>query len=414
MRNAKFGALLIFLVALCPGTLRAQNVVTDWNAIASTTIVKNGGEPSATSSVWFAYVSIAVYDAVNSIHGGYRPFYYRGTAPQGMSDEAAAAAAAHRVLVNYFPSQQAVLDSEFSGSLSKIIASADAKMGGIRLGEAAAAALIAARTGDGLEANVPYKPGNGPGVWQPTPPKFGPALTPWLGQMRSFTMTSTSQFLPNGPTALTGEKWVHDYNQTRVLGEIDSTVRTPAQSEVGLFWTEHTAQQYARAFSYLTENYNLSVMDSARLMAILWTGFADAAIGCWNAKFTYNFWRPVTAIQAGGGNPDLVSDPDWTALGITPSHPEYPAAHGCVTGTISQLIEGYFGTPQVHVVVDSLVFSDGIHTHIFENTHDLFHEVFWARIYAGFHFHHSLVDGGRLGKKVAEQLQRKYFRPVDD
>jgi hypothetical protein len=414
MRNAKFGALLIFLVALCTGTLRAQNVVTDWNAIASTTIVKNGGEPSATSSVWFAYVSIAVYDAVNSIHGGYRPFYYRGTAPQGMSDEAAAAAAAHRVLVNYFPSQQAVLDSEFSGSLSKIIASADAKMGGIRLGEAAAAALIAARTGDGLEANVPYKPGNGPGVWQPTPPKFGPALTPWLGQMRSFTMTSTSQFLPNGPTALTGEKWVHDYNQTRVLGEIDSTVRTPAQSEVGLFWTEHTAQQYARAFSYLTENYNLSVMDSARLMAILWTGFADAAIGCWNAKFTYNFWRPVTAIQAGGGNPDLVSDPDWTALGITPSHPEYPAAHGCVTGAISQLIEGYFGTPQVHVVVDSLVFSDGIHTHIFENTHDLFHEVFWARIYAGFHFHHSLVDGGRLGKKVAEQLQRKYFRPVDD
>jgi hypothetical protein len=414
MRNAKFGALLIFLVALCTGTLRAQNVVTDWNAIASTTIVKNGGEPSATSSVWFAYVSIAVYDAVNSIHGGYRPFYYRGTAPQGTSDEAAAAAAAHRVLVNYFPSQQAVLDSEFSGSLSKIIASADAKMGGIRLGEAAAAALIAARTGDGLEANVPYKPGNGPGVWQPTPPKFGPALTPWLGQMRSFTMTSTSQFLPNGPTALTGEKWVHDYNQTRVLGEIDSKVRTPAQSEVGLFWTEHTGQQYARAFSYLTENYNLSVMDSARLMAILWTGFADAAIGCWNAKFTYNFWRPVTAIQAGGGNPDLVSDPDWTALGITPSHPEYPAAHGCVTGAISQLIEGYFGTPQVHVVVDSLVFSDGIHTHIFENTHDLFHEVFWARIYAGFHFHHSLVDGGRLGKKVAEQLQRKYFRPVDD
>src|SRR6267143_924953 len=336
----------------------AQNVVTDWNGIASTTIVAKSGKPSATSSVWFAYASIAMYDAVNAIHGQFQPFYYTGNAPQGASDEAAAAAAAHRVLVNYFPAQQLTLDGMFPVSLAKIAAAPDEKMAGITVGEAAAAALIAARTGDGLEAKVPYTPGSGPGVWQPTPPKFAPALTPWLAQMRPFTMTSASQFLPSGPTALTSEEWIDDYNQVRILGEVDSAVRTPAQSEIGLFWTEHTGQQYARAFGYLAQNNNLDVMQSARLTAILWTGFADAAIGCWNAKFSYNFWRPVTAIRAGGGTPGLAADSDWTPLGITPNHPEYPAAHGCVTGAASSLIRDYFRTRKVHVVVDSLAFID--------------------------------------------------------
>jgi hypothetical protein len=404
--------LLATLAASTPSL--AQNVVTDWNGIASTTIVANGGKPSATSAVWFAYSSIAVYDAVNAIHRQFEPFYYRGTAPRGASDEAAAIAAAHRVLVNYFLAQQLTLDAMFQGSIAKINAAPKAKSDGIAVGEAAAVALIAARAGDGLEASVPYTPGSGPGVWQPTPPKFAPALTPWLGQMRPFTMTVASQFLPGGPTALTSEEWNYDYNEVRLLGEVDSTVRTPEQSEIGLFWSEHTGQQYARAFGYLAGNYKLDVMDSARMMAVLWTGFADAAIGCWNAKFTYNYWRPVTAIRVGGGNPDLAADSDWTPLGATPSHPEYPAAHGCVTGAVSSLIRGYFSTPKVHIVVDSLAFNDGIHTHTFEDSRDLFEEVLWARIYAGFHFHHSLEDGGTLGRRVSQQLLRKHFRPLGD
>jgi hypothetical protein len=408
--------LKLFLAAPVLATLLAstqslaQNVVTDWTGIASNTIVAKGGKPSATSSVWFAYSSIAVYDAVNAIHRQFQPFYYRAAAPRDASDEAAVVAAAHRVLVNYFPAQQLTLDGMFQDSLGKIKAGPDAKIAGIAVGEAAAVALIAARAGDGLEASVPYTPGTGPGVWQPTPPNFAPALTPWLGQMRPFTMTSASQFLPSGPTALTSEEWIDDYNEVRILGEADSTVRTPEQGEIGLFWTEHTGQQYARAFGYLAENYKLDVMDSARMMAILWTGFADAAIGCWNAKFTYNFWRPVTAIRVGGGNSELVADPDWTPLGTTPSHPEYPAAHGCVTGAVSSLIRDYFTTPKVHIVVDSLAFNDGIHTHTFEDTRDLFEEVFWARIYAGFHYRHSLEDGGTLGKRVSKQLFRRHFR----
>jgi hypothetical protein len=414
MNRAKSFVLLTCLAATSASTLRAQNVVTDWNTVASATIVKNGGKPSGAGSVWFAYAAIATYDAVNVINRKFEPFYYFGQAPAGASAEAAAVAAAHRVLVNYFPAQQTTLDSQFAASIAAIQASDAAKASGILVGEASAAALIAVRANDGLEANVSYNPGNGPGVWQPTPPAFLPAATPWLGQMEPFTMSSAAQFLPAGPTPLDSRQWKWDCNLTRTLGEVDSTRRTASQTEIGLFWTEHTPQQYARAFGYLAANYNLSVQDTARLMAILWTGAADASIGCFNGKYQYSFWRPVTAIQAGGGNSDLPIDSDWLPLGTTPNHPEYPAQHGCISNAISHLIEGYFGTPQVHIVVDSLVFPDGTHTHVFEDTHDLFKEVFWARIYAGFHFSHSLKDGGELGSDVAHQLLRDHFRKLNE
>jgi len=227
-------------------------------------------------------------------------------------------------------------------------------------------------------------------------------------------MKSPSQFLPDGPTPLDSVQWQRDFIITGALGAASGSLRTPTQTEIGLFWTEHAAQQYTRAFNYLAENQKLDVTESARMMAILWTGYADAAIGCFNAKYHYNFWRPATAIPAGGGNSELTADPSWTALGNTPNHPEYPAAHGCVTGALSDLIEGYFGTPEVHIVVDSLAFSDGVHTHIFENAHDLFGEVFWARIYAGFHYQHSLEDGGILGRRVSRLLLGKHFRPPGD
>ena len=311
--------ILLFLITALLATVRlqAQNVVTDWNTIASNTIVANGGKASVASGVWFAYTFIAVYDAVNAVRRLYQPFYYNGVAPVGASDEAAAVAAAHRVLVNYFPAQQTNLDAAFGHSINGIVASAQAKADGVATGEASAAVLIAERVGDGLEANVPYTPGSGPGIWQPTPPGFLPALTPWLGQMRPFTMKSPARFLPDGPTPLTSESWVAEYNETLLFGDANSTLRTASQSEIGLFWAVHTGQQYSRAFGYLAHNYKLDIMNSARLLAVLWTGYADAGIACWNAKFTYNFWRPVTAIRAGGANSELMSDAGWTSVATT-------------------------------------------------------------------------------------------------
>jgi hypothetical protein len=145
-------------------------------------------------------------------------------------------------------------------------------------------------------------------------------------------------------------------------------------------------------------------------MAMLWAGYADAGIGCWNAKFTFSFWRPVTAIQAGGGNPVLVADPTWLPLANTPSHPEYPAAHGCVTGAVSTILAGYFGSPELTFSVDSRVTNT---THIFTSTTALMNEVERARIYAGFHYHHSVIQGKVLGTKVGNRLLEHYFTPVE-
>ncbi len=412
---------LVSLFVFACGTIHAGNVVTDWNTIASTTIVTNGGKNPAASSVWFSYSSLAVYDAVNAITGQYQPFYYRIAAPANASTGAAAAAAAHRVLVNYFPSQQTALDSQFTTSLAGIADGGD-KNAGVAVGEAAATAIINARLGDGLEANISYTPGSGPGAWIPTPPAFAAPAVPWLGQMRPFTMRAAGDFLPDGPAALNSEDWKRDYNLTRLYGGTASTIRSAAETEIGVFYTEHTGQQYARMFNALVTANNLGVEDSARMMAVLWTGYADAAIGCFNAKYKFGFWRPVTAIPIGAGtaglplsssSTDTPADATWAPSGgPTPNHPEYPAAHGCVTGSVTTLIADFFGTTRVTVAVDSKAFTDGLHQHTFTDTRDLMDEVFWARIYAGFHFYHSLEAGRQLGQSVASQLFRNHFRAV--
>ena len=410
MKSTRFAlsAAVALLLAICAS---AQNVVVQWDAIASTTIISNAKEASVASGVWLAYVHLAVFDAVNAIDHRYHPYLFTANPPAGANRDAAAVAAAHRVLVAYFPAQQSALDTQYTASIAAISDSPANISAGVALGEASAQTLVTARANDGLLANVPYTPPTGPGFWQPTPPAFGPPLTPWLGQMVPFTMTSASQFFPDeGPDALDSQQWIDDYNQVKTLGAINSTVRTPEQTEIGLFWTEHTGKQYARAFQNLATQQGFGTLDTARLMAMLWAGYADAGIGCWNAKFSVSFWRPVTAIQAGGGNPALVADPTWLPLANTPSHPEYPAAHGCATGAVSTILAGYFGSPNVTFSVDSKVTNT---THTFTSTAALMNQVEKARIYAGFHYHHSVIEGKVLGTKVAHQLLEHYFTPVE-
>ena len=409
MRIRRLTLSFVFAL-LVAASLSAQNVVVQWNAIASTTIITNGKEASATSGVWLAYVHLAVFDAVNAIDHRFQPYLFTANPPAGANEDAAAITAAHRVLVTYFPSQQPTLDAQFAASIAAISDTAANISAGITVGENAAQALITVRANDGLLANVSYTPPVGPGFWLPTPPAFAAPITPWLGQMMPFTMSGAAQFFPDeGPDALDSQQWIDDYNQVMTLGALNSTVRTPQQTEIGLFWTEHTGQQYARAFRNLATQKGLGTSDTARLMAMLWAGYADAGIGCWNAKFTFSFWRPVTAIQAGGGNAALTGDPNWLPLASTPSHPEYPAAHGCVTGAVSTILAGYFGTPNVTFSVDSKVTGT---THTFTSTNDLMQEVEAARIYAGFHYHHSVIQGRVLGLKVGHQIMQQYFGRV--
>jgi len=408
------------VLALC-GPTKAQNPVIDWNAIAVTTALSGnqtmspGSNTAGGMSLYLAYTHLAIYNAVNAIDHRFQPYGAEIFAPAGASLDAAVISAAYNALVFYFPDQSVSLFTQYTAALS-LIADGQAKDDGVQVGKAAANAIIAMRTGDGRGVSVPYSFPSVPtaGVWIPTPPAKALPQTPWVGQMVPFTMSSASQFLPDEPPpSLTSTEWADDYNEVKTLGAVNSAVRTPEQTEIGLFWTEPTSRQYARAFRALAAGRALSTSDTARFFAMAWTAVADSFIGCMNAKYHFSFWRPVTAIQNGGldGNPDTVPDPTWMPLGTTPNHPEYPAAHGCLTGAVAEILKGYFGTPNVTFTVSSTVFSPP-HAHAFDSTNDLEKEVEAARIYAGFHYHHSVIQGLVLGHHIAQQVLVNFFQPA--
>jgi hypothetical protein len=413
----------------------AQNAVTVWQTIAAQTAVQ-GKATAGMTGIFVAYSSLAAFDAVNAIHPRFQP--YGGIKPSASpdaSESAAVAAAVHDVLVHYFPAQAASdpsanppfigLDERYADYLASLTESAAAVSAGVEVGQASAAALLALRNNDGIfgVSTYQFQP-PGPGVYQPTPPfpYVGPQ-TPWIANMIPFTMTSASQFLPDeGPTPLSSQQWADDYNRTKTWGSLTNSPRTQEQTKIGLFWTANAGPVYAGMLSQLAVTQGLDTLDTARLFAMTFTAYGDAFIGCMNAKYHFNFWRPVTAIEAGDsdGNPETIADPNWLPLANTPNHPEYPAAHGCVTGAVTSILAQYFGTPNLALQVTAtysipaaLGGGTASGTRNFRSTTDLLHEVEVARIYGGMHFHHSIIEGTVLGKKVAKQLATSYFQPLN-
>jgi len=320
----------VLLLPLARATT-AQNAVTNWNNIAITAAraskVAPGSTSGSTAAIYIAYVELATYNAVNAIDGRFEPYKYSLTAPAGASADAAAIEAAYQTLIRLFPDQKQYLDTQYGDPVVGIAAipGGQAKTDGQSVGFVSAITLLTLRAHDGRGANIPY---NFPstvlaGVWIPTPPGFLAPATPWAGQMQPFTFDDPGQFLPEPPADLSSQTWADDYNQVRTLGAKDSTVRTPEQTEIALFWTEHSTAQYGRMLRAKAVEFNLSLADSARLFAMTYAASADATIGCWNAKYHYSFWRPVTAIRNGGidGNPDTIADPHWAPLTATPPHP---------------------------------------------------------------------------------------------
>jgi hypothetical protein len=417
--RTSFAALLSFVLI---GTAAAQNPVIQWNEIGTTAALNAnqslspGSSAAGTLAIYLAYAHLAMFNAVNAIDHRFQSYGPDISVPAGASPEAASIAAAYYTLLNYLPDQAAYLGAQYSASLATI-PDGSAKSSGIQIGQDAANTIISLRTNDGRGANVPYSYPSVPtaGIWIPTPPDFSGPRTPWASQMTPFTMTSPSQFLPDEPPPdLSSTQWADDYNQVKTLGALNSSVRTAQQTEIGLFWTENTSRQYARAFRALAIARNMNLSDTARFFAALFTSFSDAIIGCWNAKYHFSFWRPVTAIQSGAidGNPETVPDPGWMPLGITtPNHPEYPAAHGCITGSVANGLKAFFGTPNVALTVSSTVTNT---THTFTSVDELEKEVEMARIYAGFHYHHSLVQGFVLGHHVANQVLGNFFQPLSN
>jgi hypothetical protein len=385
--------------------------VTDWDAIGTQAFTAAAGSP-ADGHVIFAYVAIAVYDSVMAIEGGYRPFAIDVDAPDGASPEAAVAAAAHRILVHYLPAQgPTILDPAYVTSLGTI-PDGQARVDGVATGEEVAAQLIAERADDGFRAVVTYTPPDPPipGVWLPTAPT--PPLGTYLGLMRPFSLDSADQFRPAGPPALGTKKWARDFAETKEMGSLTSATRTAEQTLAARFWAEPPVQQARGSFRTFVLGHGLDIVDASRFMAMESVTYADALIACFDAKYHYAFWRPITAIRAGDtdGNDATVGDPTWSPLlPVTPNHPEYPSAHSCITPAGGHVIARFLGTGQIDFTVPSLT---GLGDRHFDRVKDLEYEVGNARIWGGIHFRSAVEDGIKIAKKAADQVLGHHFQPA--
>lgn len=400
------GALLLALAA--PVTIPARaDVVTDWNATTQAAILAT---PGAQPGIYYPLVHVAIYDAVNAIDGRYSTFAVRPTSnPRNASREAAAAAAAHRVLATVLPGQLTLVDAALATSLAAIPDGA-AKTRGIAVGEEVATAWLAVRANDGRNNVVPYAYDFAPGSYQQTPGGPPVPLAPFLAQVQPFAMGSPSQFRAYGPPDLTSRRYAEDVRLTRALGSATSVTRTPRQTEIAMFHTESPVTFWAHNIRDLAAARRLDVNDTARLFAMVFVGFGDAGIACWDSKYHYNRWRPVTAIRAADtdGNPATSPDPLWSPLANTPGHPEYPAAHGCISAAIAELIADFFGREHVRITMTSSV--AGTVPHVYKDTDEIIEEVVWARVYGGMHYLTSGKHGAVIGRQVAQLISTEYFQ----
>jgi len=399
------------MTAATTATRAGADVVLDWNAHAAQAIVTVGHQVPPRAMIRLAMVHLAIYDAVNAVEGA--PFEGYASVPTvdlPASAEAAAATAAHHVLVALFPEQSSDLDVKYAASLAALPDDV-AKANGIAVGEQAATAILDARSQDGRDATVTYVPGSGPGVWVPTPPAFLDAQAPETPFVQPFSLKSASQFRPGAPFSLGSEDWARDYNEVKALGSAVGS-RTAEQSDIARFWSDNPPLQWNRAWRALSVAKGLGLADNARYFAMLATASADALIACWDAKYFYNFWRPVTAIRAGDSddNPDTAPDPAWIGFIVTPNHPEYPAAHGCFSAASTETLQRFFGTDKVAFSMDSTVAGVVNPVRTYLRFSDALTEVLMARIYGGMHYRNSTRVGAKVGRHVSRFMTRHFFR----
>jgi vanadium-dependent haloperoxidase-like protein len=387
--------------------------VAGWDAIGARAYAAAGLTP-ADGHVLLAYAAIAVYDSVMAIEGGYEPFAIDVDAPAGASTAAAVAAAAHRVFAHYLPAQApTILDPAYASSLAGIQNGA-AKADGVATGEQVADLLIAERAGDGFRAPATYTPPSPPppGVWLPTAPTAPGGA--YLPLMRPFSLRSADQLRPNGPPPLSSKRWARDYEETKELGSSTSTTRTAEQTVAARFWAEPPIQQQHGALREFVVDHQLDVVDAARFMAMVGVVFADANIACFDAKYHYAFWRPITAVRAGDtdGNDATVGDDSWSPLlPATPNHPEYPSAHSCITPAAGLVIERFLGTRNIDFTVPSLA---GLGDRHYATAAELRDEVGNARVWGGIHFRSAVEDGVKIGRKTVDQVLAHHFKKSND
>jgi hypothetical protein len=402
--NLRWVAPIMILTGL--GGPVSADVITDWNEKAVAFVTKHRMLPPQAERV-VASVQVVMFDAVNSVERRYRPYRLAVTTAKETSQEAAAAVAAGMVLASLHPNETEELNS-LMGAYLAAIPPGTAKSEGIKVGQEVAAKIVAERKGDGADAPDAYRPKARPGVYVPTPIT---ASSMWPN-VKPFAMTSPSQFRPQPPIPLAGEEWAADYNEIRNLGGKNSTKRTARQTEDGRFWLITGPASYYPIVRQLVVAKKMDVIDSARFMALASTAAADAYIAVFDAKYHYDFWRPITAIRNGDidDNPATELDAIWQPIDNTPMHPEYPCAHCITSAAVAAVIEAALGSADIPEVSMTSPTAPGV-SHRWTNVWAYADEVSMARIYAGFHYRFSTRVGQDMGRKigrlVVESLMQK-------
>jgi hypothetical protein len=411
--------IAVFVAAFATNAM-AEDPIAAWNAI-SEKAVKAAGHPPPVAALDFAIVHLAIYDAVESIDRRYEPYYTLAPGATG-SPSAAAAKAGHDVLVGLFPAQGATLDAEYANFLAAN--GVDPLDPGTAVGALAAANILALRSDDGRfpPSPPPFLGGTSIGEWRPTPsllpgppPTLAPGLTPWVASVRPFTMNSDSQFRVAPPPQLTSEKWAEDYNEVKAVGSLMSTTRTAEQTEIGYFWADSGPVLWQNALRYISGAYLNDIGDSARMYALAEAALADAQIACWDSKYFYDFWRPITAIRLGdlGGNPLTAVDPSWQPLINTPNFPEYPSGHAAISGAVTHMLQLFFGRDVLNFQMTTTSSMALQKTRSFTRLSQAEQEVVDARVYVGIHYRNSDTTARAQGRRVSNWVFRHYLRPVD-
>jgi PAP2 superfamily len=385
----------------------SADVIADWNEKAVAYVLGRSLGPPPAERI-MAMTHVAMFDAVNSIERKYRPYLVQLPAAPTASKEAAAAAAAGTVLARINPQAQADVTTALAAYLAAIPDS-PAKAEGIRLGEAVAAKILEARVNDGAATPDSYRAKTPPGVYVPTPAMWAPQ---WPN-VKPFAMTSNAQFRPAPPIPLASAEWTADYNEIKSLGRFDSKTRSGRQTEDARFWLAVGGNVYYPVVHSVAVAKKLSLVDSARLFALVAVARADALIAVFDAKYHYDFWRPLTAIRHGDNddNPATERDATWRPIADTPMHPEYPCAHCIAAASTCSVLEAVLGSAEIPEVAMTSPTAPGV-THRWTNLRAFVKEVSEARIWAGFHYRFSTRVGEDMGQEIGAYTVKTLMQPL--
>lgn len=390
-------------------------VITAWNATTVATVVTDAGKASPEAFLFFAYQQAAVYNAVVGITREYELYKWHKHGPRGASPEAAAAAAAHRLLLNYFPASQSRLDTALASSLARV-PDGHAKDQGVRYGERAADRMIELRTDDGRNASVTYNVAPAPGVWRPTPTAFAPFALPWLSQVRPLMISSPDQFRPAPPPAMSSATYAQEFDEVKAYGVKTGSLRTPDQTQTAMLFSDISFGPLQAALRDVATRRRLDISDSARLFAAADMSIADGAVAVWDSKLHYALWRPITAIHeaADDGNPATVPQGDWQPLINNPPYPDYASGLSSVVCALSRAVTRVLGDGRVDLNITSV--AAGLPgpplTRHYDFAADLDRDVIDARVWLGIHFRSADVAGGQIGTSVANWALDHYFQPT--